>query len=162
MTVPRTGHDVSRHENTLRIGFAYLENARPLNEREIAAISDDDAAILWLDGLVMNPDRTPRNPNFLWCYEGMWPINHGAALVFQYAWEAVTDESPRRPFLVWEPHLLHDREDVVCQWDELLAARLTRPTIEKAIAAVPDAFLEPLVRATGNDAAEAIARRPPG
>lgn len=144
----------------INLGFAYLDNARALNEREIAAISDDDAAaILWLDGLVMNPDRTPRNPNLLWCYEGMWLIDHGAALGFQYAWDAVTEESPRRPFVVWEPHVLHDREDVVCEWDELLAARLTRETIEEAIAAVPDTFLEPLLRATESDMADAVARR---
>jgi hypothetical protein len=144
----------------VNLGFAYLENARPLNEREIAAISDDDAAaILWLDGLVMNPDRTPRNPNLLWCYEGMWLIDHGAALGFQYAWDAVTEESPRRPFVVWEPHVLHDRENVVCQWDELLGARLTRETIEEAIAAVPDTFLAPLIRSVGDDLADAIARR---
>lgn len=144
----------------INLGFAYLDNARALNEREIAAISDDDAAaILWLDGLVMNPDRTPRNPNLLWCYEGMWLIDHGAALGFQYAWDAVTEESPRRPFVVWEPHVLHDREDVVCEWDELLATRLTRETIEEAIAAVPDTFLEPLLRATESDMADAVARR---
>jgi hypothetical protein len=144
----------------VNLGFAYLENARPLTEREIAAITDDDAAaILWLDGLVMNPDRTPRNPNLLWCYDGMWLIDHGAAVGFQYAWDSVTEESPRRPFLVWEPHVLHDRESVICQWDDLFAARLTRDTIEEAIAAVPDTFLEPLLRVTEADMAGAIARR---
>jgi len=144
----------------INLGFAYLENSRSLNEREIAAISDDDAAaILWLDGLVMNPDRTSRNPNLLWCYEGMWLIDHGAALGFQYAWDAVTEESPRRPFLVWEPHVLHDREDAVSQWDELLAARLTRETIEEAISAVPDTFLKPLLRSPESAMSDAIARR---
>jgi hypothetical protein len=144
----------------VNLGFAYLDNSRPLTDREIAAISDDDAAaILWLDGLVMNSDRTPRNPNLLWCYEGMWLIDHGAALGFQYAWDSVTEESPRRPFVVWDPHVLHDRQSVMLQWDELLAARLTRETVDEAIAAVPDTFLEPLIGATDIAAADALARR---
>jgi hypothetical protein len=144
----------------VNLGFAYLDTARALTERELAEISDDDAAaILWLDGLVMNPDRTSRNPNLLWWHDRIWLIDHGAALGFQYAWSAVSEETPRRPFVVWEPHVLHDREGVVCQWDDLLAARLTRDAIEEAVAGVPDSFLEPLLPAAGVDMSDALARR---
>ena len=142
----------------VNLGFAYLDGARPLTEREISQISDDDAAaILWLDWLVMNPDRTARNPNLVWWHDRMWLIDHGAALGFQYAWDAVVEDGPRRPFIVSEPHLLHDR-DVVGQWDEIFAARLTRETIEDAVGAVPDTFLDPLLSAR-DLAAEVLSRR---
>lgn len=144
----------------VNLGFAYLDGARPLTEREISHISDDDAAaILWLDWLVMNPDRTARNPNLVWWHDRMWLIDHGAALGFQYAWDSVIEEGPRRPFLVWEPHLLHDRNDVVAAWDEIFAARLTRETIEEAVAAVPDTFLEPLLSVSDRSVADVLARR---
>jgi len=144
----------------VNLGFSYLDGARPLSERELAEISDDDAAaILWLDGLVMNPDRTARNPNLVWWHDRMWLIDHGAALGFQYAWDAVVEEGPRRPLVVWEPHLLHDRDEVLAQWDEIFAARLSRETIEDAVGAVPDTFLEALLPATGADPGDALARR---
>jgi hypothetical protein len=144
----------------INLGFAYLDGARALTERELAEISDDDAAaILWLDGLVLNPDRTSRNPNLLWWRDRMWLIDHGAALGFQYAWSGVSEETPRRPFVVWEPHVLHDRDAVVCQWDELFAARLTRDAIEAAVADVPDSFLEPLLAATSADMSDTLPRR---
>jgi len=143
----------------VNLGFAYLDGARPLTEQEISQISDDDAAaILWLDWLVMNPDRTARNPNLLWWHDRMWLIDHGAALGFQYAWDAVVEDGPRRPFIVWEPHLLHDR-DVVGQWDEIFAARLTREAIEDAVGAVPDTFLEPLLSPSDRSAADVLSRR---
>ena len=43
----------------LNLGFTYLDGARDLTVKQIDMVSRDDAAaIVWLDGLVMNPDRT--------------------------------------------------------------------------------------------------------
>lgn len=154
--------ELLRASEGVNLGFSYLDGARALSAREIAEISDDDAAaILWLDGLVMNPDRTSRNPNLLRWRDRAWLIDHGAALGFQYAWGAVTEEMPRRPFVVWEPHLLHDRGRLVDEWDEIFASRLTREAIDAAIAAVPDTFLQPLplLPAIDGDTIDPIARR---
>jgi hypothetical protein len=154
--------ELLRASEGLNLGFTYLDGARPLTDREIAEISDDDAAaILWLDGLVMNPDRTARNPNLLRWRDRTWLIDHGAALGFQYAWSAVTEETPRRSFIVWEPHLLHDRERLVDEWDDLFASRLTREAIDGAVEAVPDSFLQPLpvLPAIDADIIEPLARR---
>jgi len=38
------------------------------------------AAVVWFDALVMNVDRTPRNPNLLHWHGRLWLIDHGAAL----------------------------------------------------------------------------------
>lgn len=146
----------------VNLGFAYLDGARALTAQEIAEISDDDAAaILWLDGLVMNPDRTAQNPNLLRWRDRTWLIDHGAALGFQYAWGSVTEETPRRPFVVWEAHLLHDRDRLVAEWDEMFAARLTREAIDAAVEAVPDTFLQPLplLPAIDGGTIDPIARR---
>ena len=35
---------------------------------------------MWLDALVTNVDRTPRNPNLLRWHGNLWLIDHGAAL----------------------------------------------------------------------------------
>jgi hypothetical protein len=144
----------------VNLGFTYLDGARPLTEREIGEISDDDAAaILWLDALVLNPDRTARNPNLLRWHDAMWLIDHGAALGFQYVWASVTEETPRRPFTVWEPHVFRDRVAQVAEWDELFASRLTREAIEAIVESVPDTFLEPLLTNPDRDMVDALSRR---
>jgi hypothetical protein len=107
----------------------------------------EQAAILWLDRLVMNPDRTTCNPNLLWWSGHLWPIDHGACLGFQYAWGRVTEASPREPRLMPDAHLFESgvpRDDLRAA-DETLAPRLNRDVLEAAVAAVPESFLRPLL-----------------
>jgi len=139
----------------VNLGFAYLESAHVLRPEEIARVSQDDAAaIVWLDRFVMNPDRTDRNPNLMLSGDTLWLVDHGAALGFQYSWSSVTESSPRRPD-VFEPHVLRDRVTDLAEWDALLAARMEREVIERAVAEVPDSFLEPL----SGEGADALRRR---
>ena len=35
------------------------------------------STIVWLDGLVQNPDRTVKNPNLLWAHNQLWLVDHG-------------------------------------------------------------------------------------
>ena len=43
------------------------------------------ADVVWFDALVLNVDRTPRNPNLLRWHHGLWLIDHGAALYVHHA-----------------------------------------------------------------------------
>ena len=139
----------------VNLGFAYLESAHVLRPEEIARVTRDDAtAIVWLDRFVMNPDRTDRNPNLMLSGDTLWLVDHGAALGFQYSWSTVTESSPRRPD-VFEPHVLRDRVTDLAEWDAIFAARMEREVIERAVAEVPDSFLEPL----SSEGAEALPRR---
>ncbi len=47
----------------------------PLDEIDPGFAAD----VVWLDALVMNVDRTPRNPNLLRWHGALWLIDHGAA-----------------------------------------------------------------------------------
>jgi len=128
----------------VNLGFTYLESAHVLRPEEIVRVSRDDAAaIVWLDRFVMNPDRTDRNPNLMLSGDQLWLVDHGAALGFQYSWSTVTESSPRRPD-VFEPHVLRERVTDLAEWDAIFAARMEREVIERAVAEVPDSFLEPL------------------
>jgi HipA-like protein len=129
----------------LNLGFAYLADAREIGAADVDRVSTDDAAaIVWLDGLVMNPDRTARNPNLLWCRGRVWLVDHGASLGFQYQWASVTESSTSLATPGTEPHLLAGRAEHLEEWDEILAARLTREAVDDAIAQVPDDFLQAL------------------
>ncbi len=63
------------------------------------------AAVVWLDNLITNVDRTPRNPNLLRWHRQTWLIDHGAALYRQHA-EGDFAGSARQPFPLIEQHVL--------------------------------------------------------
>jgi hypothetical protein len=144
----------------LNLGFVYLDGARDLTPAQIDRVNRDDAAaIVWLDGLVMNPDRTPRNPNLLWWHNGLWLIDHGASLGFQYEWSAVSESSTGLPAPGAEPHLLQERVADLSDWDAIFAARLTRDVVQSAVDEVPDEFLRPLLRDADQNSDHALQRR---
>jgi hypothetical protein len=145
----------------LNLGFDFLAGAREFAAADVERVSPEArAAILWLDRLVVNPDRTTRNPNLLWWADQFWLIDHGAALGFQYDWRRVLEQSPREARLPPEAHLF---ESVVPQKDlraadEALASRLTRDVIEAAVAVVPESFLLPLVDPGSTEPTEIASR----
>jgi len=59
------------------------------------------AAIVWLDALVTNVDRTAQNPNLLWWHRRLWLIDHGAALYWHHAAEQSVDAAA--PFAASAP-----------------------------------------------------------
>ena len=126
----------------LNVGFQYLPGVRDFQVQDTAQVDPRTAStIVWLDGLVLNPDRTPRNPNLLWQHDRLWLIDHGACLGFQHDWSAVTERSPRLPGPAFENHVLHARATVLGELDSRLAGLLDRSVLEAAVSAVPAAFL---------------------
>lgn len=123
------------------LGFRWLEGASVLPAREAGTIDDEFAVrVLWLDGLVLNPDRTSSNPNVLMCHGQPWLIDHGAALTFQYDWARVSEDSPRAS-LDDTLHLFGARRALLGRYDEALARALTREVLAEVLAGVPDSFL---------------------
>jgi hypothetical protein len=63
----------------VNLGVDFLPGALPYSpdrppDPELAA------SVVWLDALVENVDRTPRNPNMLRWHGNLWLIDHGASL----------------------------------------------------------------------------------
>lgn len=139
--------DLLRASAGINLGFAYLEGARNFSpEADVDLVmSNDAAAILWLDGLTSNPDRTSRNPNLLWWLDELWLIDHGAALAFQYGLPNVDPATARRPYSIREPHLLQSRVTDLVDEDAGFAALIAPDVIERAIAEIPDEFLVTLL-----------------
>ncbi|MBC7791412.1 MAG: hypothetical protein H7Z74_15815 [Anaerolineae bacterium] len=132
----------------LNLGFDFLSGALDFTPADVGKVSTEErATILWLDRLVVNPDRTERNPNLLWWSDQLWLIDHGAALGFQYSWKRVTESSPQEQAPPPEAHLFESaaHSDEFRFLDDKLAAQLTRDVLETAVAAVPDSFLLPML-----------------
>ena len=99
------------------------------------------ADVVWLDALVSNVDRTPRNPNLLVWHERLWLIDHGAALFFHHReWDPEADAV--KPFAGISDHVLLPIAGPVEEADERLAERLTEDVIRAAVAAVPSGWLD--------------------
>jgi hypothetical protein len=96
--------------------------------------------IVWLDCLLTNVDRTPRNTNMLIWRKELWLIDHGAALYFHHSWQN-WQEQALRPFAQVKDHVLLSRATELPQVDKELRAVLTPERIAAIVSIVPDAWL---------------------
>src|SRR5262245_51948726 len=100
------------------------------------------AAVVWFDGLTMNLDRTPRNPNLLVWHRRLYLIDHGAALFIHHTWKDPATHA-RRPFEQIRDHVLLPFAGSIEEADQRLAQILDRPALERLVALIPDAWLDP-------------------
>ena len=90
---------------------------------------------MWLDALVTNVDRTPRNPNLLVWHDRVWLIDHGAALYFHHRdWEPEADAA--KPFPAIADHVLLPCAGSILEADARLAERLTPEALRDAVSLV--------------------------
>ena len=124
------------------LGFQYMPDVRSFQPMDVPRVGQELASkIVWLDGLVQNPDRTTKNPNLLWSHGALLLIDHGASLGFQHDWPRVTEQSPRSRRWQIGSHVLRSRATELQVVDTALAARLHRSELESALDAVPDDFV---------------------
>src|SRR4029450_3689733 len=110
------------------------------------------AEVVWLDALVMNVDRTPRNPNLLSWHGRTWLIDHGAAFYLQHDAAVGAREAAARGFAHIAQHVLLPLASSVMDAGARLAARLGGGAAEGA----PDSWVNGRPRAEG---VEFLARR---
>ena len=117
----------------VNLGVDFLPGALPFTPAAGASMGPDRAAdVVWLDALVMNVDRTPRNPNLLVWHERTWLIDHGAAFYLQHGAAPLAD-SADAPFPLIAEHVLLPHAGSLAEADERLVARAleaTGPAVE--------------------------------
>jgi hypothetical protein len=102
--------------------------------------AEEASAIVWLDALVSNVDRTPRNPNLLVWHRQLWLIDHGSALYFHHAWDGAAGAA-RSPFSAVKDHVLLPWAAEIAAAGVRITPRLGREVLEAILARVPDAWL---------------------
>jgi hypothetical protein len=124
-------------------GIDFLPGSFDYNPGVADSIAPDvAAAVVWLDALTTNVDRTPRNPNMLVWHGRTWLIDHGAAL-YQHHGARPLAERAREPFPMIADHVLLPVASSVADADERLAALLDEAAIARVVALVPDDWLGP-------------------
>ena len=124
----------------LNLALDYLPGSvtfDPVVEQPDVALA---SAIVWFDALVSNVDRTARNTNLLMWHRRLWLIDHGAALYFHHDWDGYLERATD-PFARIRDHVLLPFASALRDADARMAALLSRETIERIVALVPDAWL---------------------
>ena len=155
------------------LGVDFLPGALPFTPAAGRAVDPALAAdLVWFDALVMNVDRTARNPNLLVWHGRTWLIDHGATFYRQHG-DAPLAQSARAPFPSIREHVLLRHAGSLADADERLAGTAAA-AIEGVVALAPEewlgarasarrsdfaAFLRDRLRAPRGFAAEAEAAR---
>lgn len=98
------------------------------------------AEVVWLDALMTNVDRTPRNPNLLLWHERLWLIDHGAALYLQHGGLRPAEHA-RQPFPQIAQHVLLPCAESIVAADERLAPQIDRALLQSIVALIPADWL---------------------
>jgi hypothetical protein len=151
--------DLIRASGGRNLGLDFLPGAlmfNPAATTSLAAMDPETAAgIVWLDGLITNPDRSIQNPNLLVWHGRTWCIDHGAALYIHHTWRD-PDAHARRSFERLADHVLLPFAGSIASADERLAPLLDDGLLERLVADLPDDWL-PVDAVVGDAAAQRTA-----
>ncbi|MBL8784198.1 MAG: aminotransferase class I and II [Deltaproteobacteria bacterium] len=135
----------------LNLGLDFLPGSITFDPAASLAPSSELASrIVLFDAFITNPDRSAKNPNLLEWHDGgqrgkrgLWLIDHGAALYFQYGWR---QEAPlagaRSAFSRLGGHVLLSRASGLAAAVGDLQAAWTPEVIAALCAAIPDTWLD--------------------
>jgi hypothetical protein len=101
------------------------------------------ADIVWLDSLVMNVDRTPRNPNLLAWHGSTWLIDHGAAFYRHHRDDSDPGALAVAPFPLVAQHVLLERAGSLLEADARLRGLVDEALLQRLGALVPDGWADP-------------------
>ena len=132
--------DLIRASGGLNIALDYLPGAVSFDALAMRPDAELASSIVWLDALVSNVDRTPRNVNMLCWHRRLWLIDHGAAMVFHHGggdWLQRADQ----PFERIKDHALLPFASALAEADKVLTARLTPEIISGVVQLIPEDWL---------------------
>lgn len=134
----------------LNLGLHYLSGAISFDPIVTPVSAELASAIVWLDCLLTNVDRTSNNTNMLVWNKELWLIDHGASLYFHYSpenWELKAESS----FVQVRNHVLLPYASRLAETDEKFQSILTSEKLKYIMDLIPDEWLN----ADGQSAAEA-------
>jgi hypothetical protein len=132
--------DLIKFSEGLNLGLHYLSAA--LSFDPIATKPDPILAskIVWLDALIMNVDRTPKNTNMLLWHKELWLIDHGASFYIHHG-EVDLAQQGEKAFPLIKDHVLLPLASELESIDQSFSSILTRDKIEGIVSVIPDQWL---------------------
>jgi len=135
-------HDLMTASVGRNVGLDFLPGALTFNPA-VDRVADPDwaAAVVWLDGLVTNPDRSPKNPNLLTWGGRTWLIDHGASLSIHFTWRDPDAHARRSHAERLADHVLLPYASSIGVADDRLAQLVNEDLLTGLVAAIPDDWL---------------------
>jgi len=124
----------------LNLGFDYLPGSFDFTPKVRDPGADLAARLVWLDALVLNVDRTWRNPNLLLWHREVWLIDHGASLYFHHRWGPDWVPAAEYRYDVTDHVMLPAAGSLVAA-DAELRPLVTEDLLGEVLALVPDQWL---------------------
>lgn len=124
----------------LNLALHYLSGAITFDPAATTPDPKLASQIVWLDCLLTNVDRTPRNTNMLMWQKELWLIDHGATLYFHHAWQNWKEQA-RRPFAQVKDHVLLPWATQLNIVNEEYRSILTEERIAGIVNAIPEEWL---------------------
>lgn len=125
----------------LNLGLDFLPGSLPYNPATQDYMNPILAAdIVWLDAFIANVDRTTRNPNMLLWGDGIWLIDHGAAIFPHHRWTNPAEQA-RRAFAPIKDHVLLPVAGSMIDADSRLSLILNDTILWSVVNSVPDEWL---------------------
>ncbi len=121
----------------LNLALHYLAGAITFDPAVSTVDAELASRIVWLDCLLTNVDRTPRNTNMLMWHKELWLIDHGASLYFHHTWHN-WKEHALRPFVQVKDHVLLPQASALDKADAACRAVLNEDKVREIISLVPD------------------------
>ncbi len=132
--------DLLRESVGLNLALHFLSGAITFDALVTTINATLASRIVWLDCLITNVDRTPRNTNMLMWHRDLWLIDHGASLYFHHSWDN-WEQQAKRPFTAVKDHVLLPFAFELEEVDAHFRAILTPERIRDIVALVPDEWL---------------------
>ncbi|NLR81463.1 HipA family kinase [Chitinophaga eiseniae] len=132
--------DLLKKSVGLNLALHYLSGATTYDPTVNTVPAMLASQIVWLDCLLTNVDRTPRNTNMLMWRNELWLIDHGASLYFHHSWQN-WQEQALRPFVQVKDHVLLPQASELDTVDAAFRLLLTPERIRGIVDIIPDEWL---------------------
>ncbi|MCC9138369.1 HipA family kinase [Pontibacter silvestris] len=132
--------DLLRASEGLNLALHYLSGAITFDALVTTVDATLASQIVWLDCLLNNVDRTPRNTNMLIWHKELWLIDHGASLYFHHSWHNWVEQA-KRPFVQVKDHVLLPQASELDKADAAFRAILNAERISSIVSLIPDEWL---------------------
>ncbi len=124
----------------LNLGLHYLSGAISFDPIVTPVDAELASAIVWLDCLLTNVDRTSNNTNMLVWNKELWLIDHGASLYFHYSpenWEKKAES----PFTQVKNHVLLPWATQLDKTDQQFQSILSSGILKGIVDLIPEEWL---------------------
>ncbi len=132
--------DLLKASTGLNLALHYLSGSITFDPAVTTVDTLLASKIVWLDCLLTNVDRTPKNTNMLTWNNELWLIDHGASLYFHHSW-ANWKEQAVKPFVQVKDHVLLPQATQIEEAGKISRELLTYERLKEIIEALPVEWL---------------------